>query len=458
MLWNSTTNWNNKIETFLKKLFPAQGVVFGFAGLIIIGTILLMLPISVRPGKSITLVDALFTATSASCVTGLVVVDTHDHWSVFGQLIILSLIQIGGLGMLTMATWISIIIGRKVTYKERLLMQESLNQSDVEGIIRLTKNVILVTFAVELIGALLLSIRFIPQFGLIKGLYMGIFHAVSAFCNAGFDLMGNFNSIIAYVSDPLVSFTIAGLFIIGGLGFTVWRDMNHSRNFHKLTLHSKIAIIITIVLLIAGALLFLILESHNSDTLGDLSWGDKILASFFQSATCRTAGYNTIFISGLTEESKLVSIILMFIGASPGSTGGGIKTVTFGVIIFTLVSILKGKENTEILKRTVPHRIVRKSLAIIFFSLSFVLVVALIMAIYEDIPLLNISFEVVSAFGTVGLSTGITPYLSGFSKLLIVLTMFLGRVGPLTLTYALARRLDRRKQNYSYPEGKIMVG
>ncbi len=461
MFWwknRRVNSWKNPIENILRTLSPAQAVVFGFLFLIAVGTTLLMLPAASQPGKTISLIDAVFTATSASCITGLVVVDTHDHWSLFGQIVILTLVQIGGLGILTMATLISVIIGRRVTYKERLIVKESLNQSEVEGIVKLTKRIIYITLIIEAIGATLLFIRFIPEFGIARGLYMGVFHSISGFCNSGFSLMGDYRSLTAYYHDGLTVLTIAGLVIIGGLGFAVWNDIIRTRKISKLMLHSKIVLSVTTILFILGTLLFFALESVNSQTLGGMSIGDKIMNSFFQSAACMSSGFNTIPINQLTEESKLVSMILMFIGASPGSTGGGIKTVTFGVMILTVVSILEGKEHTEMFRRTIPQRIIKKSLAIVFFALSLVLFMILLLSVCEDIPLLDISFEVVSAFGTVGLSTGITPSLSEFSKLMISMAMFLGRVGPLTLTFALARRLNRRKQNYSYPEGRIMVG
>lgn len=448
----------NKIGNFIKKVSPAQGIVYGFALIILIGAILLSLPMSSRNGEYTNFINAIFTSTSAACVTGLIIVDTYNYFNIFGQLIIIGLIQIGGLGIITMATWISILIGRRVTYKERIFVQESLNQNEASGIVKLTKKVVAVTFIIESIGAVFLSFRFVPQYGIVKGIYMSFFHAISAFCNAGFDVLGNFQSLVPYGKDPLVCLTICVLIILGGLGFIVIQDVRAKWNFDRLMLHSKVAIIITIVLLVLGTLMFLLLEYSNNQTLGTLNWSDKVLASFFQSVTCRTAGFSTISQDGLTEESKLVSIILMFIGASPGSTGGGIKTVTFGVILFMVFSILQGKENTEIFKRTVPPRVVKKSIAIIFFSFFYILIIIILIMIFENRPLLNVAFEVFSAFGTVGLSTGMTPQLLDISKLLLILTMFIGRVGPLTLTFALAKKLEKKKMNYKYPEGKIMVG
>lgn len=441
---------------------PTKLIVLSFLMVILTGTLLLVLPSASRDGTSASFVEALFTATSAVCVTGLVVVDTYQHWTVFGQVVILSLIQVGALGLITFATFFSTLLGRKMRLKSMLLAQESINYVSFEGIKLLIKRVVLVTLCIEAAGALLLSARFVPQYGL-KGFYLGLFHSISAFCNAGFDLMsisgeGQFVSFIQYNNDPVVIYTVASLIIIGGLGFIVWKDLYDYKKVKSLMLHTKLVLIITVLLIVLGAVLFFIFESGNSSTLGKMNIVEKINASIFHSVTTRTAGFNTIDTNGMMEISKLLTIAFMFIGAAPGSTAGGIKVTTFGVILFAIISQLKGTEETVILKRRVSYSIVSKALAIIGLSASLLLFVSTIIFSIENKPMLNVLYEVTSAFGTVGLSTGMTPNLHTASKLLLILMMFLGRVGPFTFALALTLRSHKNDSDIIYPEGKIIVG
>lgn len=449
---------NNKIMA----MQPTKLIVLSFFLVILMGTLLLLLPAASRDGKSAGLITALFTATSAVCVTGLVVVDTYEHWSVFGQVVILSLIQIGSLGLITFATFFSTLIGRKMRLKSMILAQESINYFSLEGIMRLIKKVVLVTLCIEVAGALLLSTRFVPQYGL-KGFYLGLFHSISAFGNAGFDLMsvsgaGQYVSLTQYNNDPVVIYTVASLIIIGGLGFVVWKDLYDYRKTKMLLLHTKLVLTITALLIVLGTVLFFIFESGNSATMGKLDPAGKINASIFQSVTTRTAGFNTVDLNSMNDISKFLTIIFMFIGAAPGSTAGGIKVTTFGIILFAIVSQLKGSDETVIFKRRVSFTTVSKALAIVGLSASLVLLFATIILAIEDKPMINVLYEVTSAFGTVGLSTGMTPDLHSASKLLLILMMFLGRVGPVTFALALTLRSHKNDSDTIYPEGKVIVG
>lgn len=440
------------------KLLPTQILVLGFAGIILIGALLLMLPIASVDGESMGLLNALFESTSAVCVTGLVVVDTGTQLTLFGQIVIISLIQIGGLGFMTTATLLFLLLGKRITLKERLVMQEALNQFTLEGVVRLTKNIIYVTILIEGIGALLLSLRFIPTFGWAKGIYYSVFHAISAFCNAGFDLMGNYRSLTGFVDDPIVNLTIGGLIIFGGLGFSVILDIFHTDSYKRWSLHSKLVVAMTISLLVIGMLFFFVVEYKNPETLGSLDGSGKIFASFFQSVTSRTAGFNTIDQAALRDTSKLMTILLMFIGASPASTGGGIKTVTAVVIFLMTVSVIKGKEDIEVSKKRIPRDIVDRALAIALINLSILITGTMILSITESHSFIDMMFQIGSALGTVGLASFENSTLHGISKVVIMIIMFIGRVGSLTLTTAIAKRQSRALEGIKYPEERVMVG
>ena len=437
------------------KLTPARVLVLGFAALILIGAILLELPVSTYNG--INFLDALFTATSAVCVTGLVVVDTGTFFTPFGQIVIMCLIQIGGLGFMTAGTIIFVMLGKRITLKERLVIQEALNQLTLAGLIRLTKKIIMFTFLLEALGALFLSTRFVPVYGWQTGLYYSIFHSISAFCNAGFDLIGGFRSITVFNDDYVVMGTIMFLFVIGGLGFTVLLELQEKRNLRKLSLHSKIVLVSSFILLVLGTAVVLILENANPETLANMGIISKFANASFTAATTRTAGFNVIPTDRLHDATLYFLMALMFIGASPASTGGGIKTTTFSVIIIAVLSIIRGQEDVFIFHRRLPFVIVNKALSIIVMSSLLVFVVSLLLTITESARFLEVLFETISAFGTVGLSAGLTPDLSPAGRLLVIITMFTGRVGPLTLTLALAQAL-KKKAPFRYPEERILVG
>lgn len=456
----SKMNEGDEMETNIKRreLRPGQVLGLGFGIIILIGTLLLALPIATKNGTSIGLVNALFTATSAVCVTGLVVVDTGTYWTIFGKTIILMLIQIGGLGFMTMATAGAFIMGRRIGLRNRLIMQEALNQMSISGVVRLTKYVILTTFMIEGIGAFLLSFKFIPQFGFAKGVAFSIFHSISAFCNAGFDIMGNYTSLTSFVTDPLVNIVIMGLILIGGIGFSVIIDIARNKQYKKLSVHSKLVIMTSLVLLGAGFILFLAIEWNNPATLGELTIPQKILGAMFQSVTPRTAGFNTIPIDQLETPSKLITMVLMFIGGSPGSTAGGVKTTTVGIMILTILMVIRGKDEIEFSFRRISKDTANKALAIFGIVLTIALTIITLLTITEpNLEFIDIVFEVFSALGTVGLSTGITSSLSTVGKLIIAIAMFFGRVGPLTMVIALTQR-GRRKALVRYPEGKVSVG
>ena len=436
------------------KLTPAQILVVGYLTVIIAGTFLLTLPIATPGPGRLSIIDSLFTATSATCVTGLIVVNTSSAFTVFGQLVIMVLIQIGGLGIMSMSTLFAFIMGKKITLKERLIIQEDLNQFGISGLVRLVQYVLGITIVIEGTGALILFLRLVRDNSIIKSLYYAVFHAVSAFNNAGFDLFGN--SLESFTGDLVINFVVMALIILGGIGFGVITEMYQVRKFKKVSLQTKIVIIITIFLLVFGFLVVLALEYNNEATMGNLPFGQKILSSFFLSVTPRTAGFNTLPTGALQSSTLFFIIVLMFIGASPGSTGGGIKTTTFGVMIITLWNKITGKSDIEIYNRRIEEDDVLKALSITLLALGLVVMVTMILTVTEDSEFLDIFFETVSAFGTVGLSTGVTSTLSDFGRILITLTMFAGRVGPLTLAVAFAER--EVKGVYHYPKEKIMVG
>ena len=454
------------------KLQPAQVLVAGFASLILAGALLLNLPIATVERESMGFLNALFTATSAVCVTGLVVVDTGTFFSTFGQVVILLLVQFGGLGIMTMATLIFLLMGKKIMLRERVVMQEALNEFNLQGVVRLTKSIILTTLIIQSIGAVILSTRFIPIYGIGQGIYFSIFHSIAAFCNAGFDLIGGFRSLTPFANDPVIVLTIGALIVLGGLGFSVLLEVYHCRRFRTMSLHTKVALFVTAILIVFGAVFFYVVESGNPYTIGNpaLTIPGRVLSALFQSIVSRTAGFNTIDQNSMTDASKFMTIILMFIGASPGSTGGGIKTTTIGVVVLMILSVIKNKEDIVIFEKRLGNGISYRALTIMLISLVLVsaITMALIMSevqraqaggdIGEQFSFINMLFEAVSAFGTVGLSTGVTPYLSHASRIALILTMFAGRVGPLTLALALAQNSNRSRANIRYPEDKLMVG
>ncbi len=451
------------------KLQPAQIIVFGFFLLILVGAVLLSLPFSTMPGHKVSFLDAFFTSTSAVCVTGLIVVDTGTTYTLFGQIVIILLIQAGGLGVMTVTTMVFLLIGKRITLAERMILRESLNEFDLAGLVKMILKVIKVTLFAELVGAGLLAIRFVPLFGL-KGVYYSLFHSVSAFCNAGFDVFGQeyspFCSLVPFASDPIVVLTISALIITGGLGFMVVSDIfsvSRIRARKRMNRYSKLVLVTTGVLLVIGMAAFYAVELGNEKTLGGLDTGGKILGGLFQSVTPRTAGYNTIDQNAMMPVSKFITIMLMFIGASPAGTGGGIKTTTAAIVtLFAAYGIIGRKDITLRERRISPGTMQR---AIIITISSFVFVVAACIALVGIegdrggmFSSENLIYEVVSGFGTVGLTTGITPQLSAASHIVLIITMFVGRVGLTSLVISLASRAGQSNSCIRYPEERFMVG
>ena len=447
-----------------RKMKPGQILAIGFGATILLGALLLMLPLAHQDGQTVGFVDALFTATSATCVTGLTVVNTGLTYSLFGKIVIMVLIQVGGLGFMTMASLLFMALGRRISLRERLLIQESFNADSLQGVVRLVRNAVLVTFTIEAAAAVILSIRLVPGCGLGEGIFSAGFLSVSGFCNAGFDTFGFANSIEVYVGDPVINIVLMLLVFLGGLGFAVILDILKNRRFGRLMLHSRIVLIMTFALLLSGALLTALLEWNNPKTLGDpsLNPAQKIMAAFFQSVTLRTAGFDTLGQGELTPAGHMVSVILMFIGAAPASTGGGIKVSTFFVLLLAVWTIAHGKTDFNVFHRRLNVQVVRRSVAIFCLALGLVLMDTVVICAAETFSggtetVADILYEVVSAFGTVGLTTGITPQLHVVSRILIILTMFIGRLGPLTVSMALAGG-PGNPDALRYPEDRLMVG
>ncbi len=449
-----------KYEKKSQRIFftHARKIALGFFLIIIVGTLLLMLPISSRSGEWTSLVNALFTATSATCVTGLVVFDTYQYWSIFGQLVIIVLIQIGGLGFITFGVGFSMFLKRKIGLARRNLIQESVSALKLAGVVKLVKKIIIGTAIFEGIGAVLLAIRFVPKMGLLVGIYNAVFHSISAFCNAGFDLMGRYeqySSLTAYSSDIVINITIMLLIIIGGLGFIVWDDIWHNRlNFKKYSLHSKIVLISTTVLVFGSAILFGIFENNN--LMQNMNPLEKMLASLFASVTARTAGFNTIDLGAMTQSSKLLTDVLMFIGGSPGSTAGGVKTTSIVVMIFYIGANLRGIQGVNVLGRRISEEDVKKASVVIGINLGMAVIALIAITASQNVNMDDLLLEVFSAIATVGLSTGVTRQLTVSSKLVIIFLMYCGRIG--STTFATSFIGNKRRAPIQYPEERINVG
>ena len=436
-------NWNLKKNI---KLSGVQILALGFVVIILVGTILLTLPISTASGESTSFLDALFTATSAVCVTGLIVVDTGSYWNMFGQTIIMILIEIGGLGFMSFTTLIAIILGKKITLRERLILQDAMNTFNIQGLVKMVKYVLV-----------LLSTQFIPEFGFGKGAFYSLFHSISAFCNAGFDVLGKGNSLISFNTNVVVIMVLSILIIIGGLGFTVWSELYTCKSIRRVSIHSKMVLLITTGLVVGGTLLMFLFEHNNPQTISKMSFINKLTNSFFASVTPRTAGFNSISTSGMTTAGQFLTIILMFIGGSPGSTAGGIKTTTIGVLIVTVVSVIRGREDSEVFKRRFSKDLVYKAFTLLFIGFTLVVIVTMLLSYTEKgATFMSIFYETISAFGTAGLTLGLTPDLSNIGRILIIIMMYLGRVGPLTVVLSLTRK--KEKSGVKYPEGKILIG
>ncbi|WP_082789885.1 TrkH family potassium uptake protein [Paenibacillus sp. GM2] len=435
---------------------PPQILVLGFAAIIFVGALLLMLPISSTTGESLPFVDALFTATSATCVTGLIVVDTGTYYSTFGQVVIMLLIQTGGLGFMTVATLFSLVFKRRISLKDRLLLQEAMNQNTMEGIVRLIRKVLIYSLVIESSAALIYTIRWSFDMPFGRALYFGIFHGVSMFNNAGFDLFGHYQSLTRYVGDPIVNLVTMFLIVSGGLGFIVLSDLVDFRKHRKLSLHSKVVLTMTASLILIGALVIYVFEFTNPGTFSSLSWGEKIWASFFQSVSPRTAGANTVDLGLLRQATQFFMVILMFIGASPSSTGGGIKTTTFMILVGAVISMIRGRSDLVLFRYRLTQDRIFKAVTLTMLSLFLVIAVSMVLSTTESASFLSILFETTSAFGTVGLTVGLTGKLTVIGKFIISFTMFAGRLGPLTMAYALGPK--KGKELYRHPEGKIIIG
>lgn len=437
-----------------RKLSSFQIIIIGFAVVILIGSLLLMLPISTKDGRGASFFDSLFTSTSAVCVTGLIVKDTALYWSGFGQAIILILIQIGGMGVVTLTVAFAMLAGRKINLKELSTLREAISAPDIKGVVRLTGFIILGIIVFELVGAAVMMPAFIKEFGVGKGIWYGIFHSVSAFCNAGFDLMGErgeFSSLTYFSSNPFINIPIMLLIIVGGIGFVTWDDIRKNKlRFSRYRMQSKIVLVTTAILILLPALYYFFFE------FGDLPVGERFLAAFFQSVTPRTAGFNTANLGAISETGLALMIILMLIGGSPGSTAGGMKTTTVAVLFSNAFSVFRRKEQPQFFRRRAPDGVVRSAATILVMYLVLFLLGGLIISKTEGLPLLSCLFETASAIGTVGLSLGITPELGILSRCILILLMFFGRVGGLTLIFATLPGI--KNNGAQLPQEKLTVG
>ena len=444
-----------------RSLNATRIVAASFAIIILVGALLLTLPVASRDGQSAGFFTGLFTATSSSCVTGLILVDTWTQWTLFGQVVILPMIQLGGLGFMTVVSLISFALHRRIGLSERLIMVSTLNLDSMDGVVRVVRHALMGTFLLEGAGAVLMSLRLVPDFGLAGGLWRAVFHSVSAFCNAGFDLLGGrfgaFSSLAGYQDSPIMLGTTAALIAIGGLGFFVWEDILRARCWGRLSVYSKMVLLITGLLIVGGAAFFFLEEYHNPATLGDMPVWEKALNALFQSVTLRTAGFDAIGQGGLSESSKAMSTILMLIGGSSGSTAGGIKTATVAVLLLALRANLRGREQVTFRGRAIPFGQVLNAMTLTLVVLFVFLIASMVISTVEGLPYLNCAYEVASAMGTVGLTTGITPELTRISQSILIVLMYLGRVGILSFSIALMTG-KRRPAKLHYPEINVMIG
>lgn len=445
-------------------LSTTQIILLGFLITIFIGSILLSLPVSSADGQAVPYIDALFTATTATCVTGLVTVPTATTWSLFGQVVILVLIQIGGLGIITIMTGVMLLLNRRIGVSDRLLIQDAFNLNTMSGLVSFVRKVLLGTLIIEGIGAALYMLVFVPEFGA-RGIWISVFNSVSAFCNAGMDIIG-LNSLCGYATDPLVNFTTSALIVLGGIGYIVWWDVirvlktrtkQNRKVFRHLTLHSKIAISSTLVLLVSGTVLFLIFEYNNPLTIQSLSLFDKLQVASFQSVTTRTAGFATVPQENLTNASSMVALLLMFIGGSPVGTAGGAKTVTMAVLVCSAISSIRNRNETTLFGRSVSRQSITKAVAVVTASFAIVFTSTVLLSAVMETSALDILFETVSATATVGLSRNLTGSLNLAGKIIIIVTMYFGRVGPISLAVALGSK--KTSQNIvKNPTEEISIG
>lgn len=455
----------NKIN---RQLSTTQVIALGFISAILIGAVILSLPVSSVSGQFTPFTDSLFTSATSVCVTGLVVVTTATHWSLFGKIVILVLIQLGGLGIISFTTGIMLIIGRRITLRDRMLLEDALNLDTLKGLVKFLKRIFKGTFIVEGIGAFCYTFVFIPRFGIIKGIWYSVFHSISAFCNAGIDILGS-DSLMPYVADVWINIVTMLLVITGGIGFIVWWDIiNNIKKLiqheytlkmavKKLHLHSKITIITTFFLITGGALVVFALEYNNPATIGNMGFFQKIMASFFQSVVLRTAGFATFSQAGLNSSTVIVCLFLMFIGGSSIGTSGGIKTTTFAVLFLSTRATIKGSTHLVVFNKTIPHKTVQKALAVTVVSLTALLIATFMLHLVEGGSLLDATFETTSAVATVGLSRDFTASMGIFGKLIITFCMYLGRIGPISMVIFFNRQQQGSKY-FSYPHEDITVG
>nr|WP_128659548.1 TrkH family potassium uptake protein [Paenibacillus sp. 598K] len=445
------------VERLKNRTSPPQLIIFVFFCLIWIGALLLMLPHASTSGQSIGLMNALFTATSAVCVNGLVVLDTGSTFTTFGQVIIMALIQIGGLGFMTLGVMVAIVLGKRIGLKQRLILQQATNSSSAQGLVKLSIYMVLIAFAFEALASVILTLRWQADMGFGQAAYYALFHSVSAFNNAGFALWSD--SLSSHAGDPIVNLTIILLFIIGGLGYIVVVEVFRKRSWRKLSLHSKVVLLGSGTLLVAGFLLIYLLESWNPATFGHLDGSDQVWAALFQGATPRSSGFNTVDIASMLTTSQFLLIILMFIGAASGGTGGGVKINTIVVLVLATLNTFRGQGQIHAFDRRIAPDAVMRALAVVLSSLGVVLLVSLLLTISEGMleeHFLEVLFEATSAFSTTGMSMGLTSELSPVGKVIVMLTMFAGRLGPLTLAFALAQK--KRTSKIGYPEDHILIG
>ena len=438
---------------------PTRIIALVFAAIILLGTGLLMLPAASVSGESAPFLDALFTATSATCVTGLVPFDTGASWTGFGQAVILTMIELGGLGFMSMASLFIFMLRRKVGLKQRMVIAQALSLNDMEGVVSLQKWVLGGSLGIQLLGAIVLAIRFITAYGyrVGKAIWYGVFHAISGFCNAGFDIFGTGNSLLELNSDPVILITLMVLIVVAGLGFFVWEELARVHSFKKFSVYTKLVLITTFVLILGGAVLTMILEWNNPATLGNMSSGDKVLNSFFQSVTLRTAGFASVDQAGLTPAGKAVSIMLMLIGGSSGSTAGGLKTVTFIVLLLFIWTRARGKQTVTAFRRTIPGEKVMDAMTIAFIMILLAMAGAVMICATSAVDFADALFESVSALGTVGLTAGVTGVLSPVAQVMIIVFMYFGRVGVLTISLGFLMG-DKAEDRIRYANTNLLIG
>ena len=458
MLFDTSGGWFMGKRS--KALNPTKIIAITFAVIILLGTAALMLPIASRSGTSCGLRPALFTATSATCVTGLVLYDTWTQWTGFGQAVILALIEIGGLGFMSAASFLIFLLRRKVGLKQRMIMAQAMSLTDLRGVVRLQKLVLFGSLGIQTAGALLLFVRFLPEYGPWTALKWGVFHSVSAFCNAGFDILGSVQpgiGMMKFQSDPVVLLTLSALIVVGGLGFLVWQELATERSFRKFSVYTKLVLITTGFLLLGGTVLFCILEWNNPNTLGAMSPGDRILNAFFQSVTVRTAGFASVDQAALTDGGKAVATVLMLIGGSSGSTAGGVKTVTMVVLLLFIAARARGKETVCVFKRTIPSSQVMDAMTIITILVGLAMFGSIFICATSPFTFVDALFESVSALATVGLTAGGTPLLSVPAQILIIIYMYFGRVGVLTIALGFLMG-NKAQERFQYAQTKLLIG